>query len=101
MRKRWKWQEDGGVALQRAREAAEHQARFTARAGDEHEELLAEAARYASKGDWRKRGQGLPPGHRPETRQAHGVLMAYLNLGVMLTNSGHGVEAAQRYLEAK
>eukprot|EP00964_Phaeocystis_antarctica_P066350 scaffold40082_cov65-Phaeocystis_antarctica.AAC.3 len=27
--------------------------------------------------------------------------MAYLNLGVMLTNSGHGVEAAKRYLEAK
>ena len=88
MRKRWKWQEDGGVALQRAREAAEHQARFTARAGDEHEELLAEAARYASKGDWRKRGQGLPPGHRPETRQAHGVPQPRCNAHQLGTRRG-------------
>ena len=97
MRKRWKWQEDGGVARQRAREAAEHQARFAARAGDEYEELLAEAAWYASKGDWRKAARAC--------RQAIALRpdkpMAYLNLGVMLTNSGHGVEAAQRYLEAK
>ena len=85
------------MARQRAREAAEHQARFAARAGDEYEELLAEAAWYASKGDWRKAARAC--------RQAIALRpdkpMAYLNLGVMLTNSGHGVEAAQRYLEAK
>ena len=85
------------MAQQQAPEAAERQARTAARTGDEYEELLAEAARYASKWDWRKAARAC--------RQAIALRpdkpMAYLNLGVMLTNSGHGVEAAQRYLEAK
>ena len=36
--------------------------------------------------------QGLPRGHRPRTRGAHGVL----NLGNMLNSSGHKVEAKER-----
>ena len=39
---------------QRQREAAEEQARFAAQSGDEYEELAADGARYASKGDTRR-----------------------------------------------
>ena len=97
VKKQWKAGEDGGVVQQRAREAAEEQARIAAQSGDEYMELLAEGARYASKVDWRRSARAyreaiaLRP-DRPE---------AYYNLGAMLNNSGHDVEAAQRFLEAK
>ena len=64
--------------------------------GDEYHELMAEGSRYASEQDWRKAGKAyreaiaLRP-DRPE---------AYFNLGGALGNSGHYVEAAQRFLEA-
>ena len=59
--------------------------------------LMADGARYASKQDTRRAARAcreaiaLSP-NRPE---------AYFNLGLALSNSGHHVEAAQRYLEAK
>ena len=64
--------------------------------GDEYEELLAEAARYASKNDLRKAARALREAialkpDRPE---------AYSNLGATLSNSGLCVESAQRFLEA-
>eukprot|EP00964_Phaeocystis_antarctica_P157001 scaffold126974_cov63-Phaeocystis_antarctica.AAC.1 len=73
------------------------QARDAAQSGDAYDELVAEGARYASKEDTRRAARAcreaiaLGP-DRPE---------AYYNLGAALSNSGHHVEAAQRYLEAK
>ena len=92
-----KQNEDGGVTQQRQREAAEREARRAAQTGDAYDELTAEGARYASKEDWRRAAKAareaiaLRP-DRPE---------AYFNLGAALNNSGHYVEAAQRFLEAK
>jgi tetratricopeptide (TPR) repeat protein len=89
--------EDGGVLQQRDREIAERAARDAAQSGDAYDEQLAEGARYLSKEDTRRAARAyreaiaLRP-DRPE---------AYFNLGVALGNSGHFVEAAQRYLEAK
>ena len=40
----------------------------------------------------------IPRGHRPEARRES---TAYYNLGAALCNSGHFVEVAQRFLEAK
>ena len=97
VRKQRKRSEDGGALQQRDREAATHDARIAAQTGDAYDELMAEGARYASKEDYRKAARtcreaiALKPG-RPE---------AYINLGAMLDTSGHDVEAAQRYLEAK
>eukprot|EP00964_Phaeocystis_antarctica_P080607 scaffold50363_cov59-Phaeocystis_antarctica.AAC.1 len=89
--------EDGGVRQQRDRETAERVARRAEKSGDEYDELLAEGVRYLSQQDWRRAARtyreaiALRP-DRPE---------AYYNLGVALNNSGHVVEAAQRFLEAK
>eukprot|EP00964_Phaeocystis_antarctica_P116918 scaffold80773_cov68-Phaeocystis_antarctica.AAC.1 len=89
--------EDGGVMQQRQREAAEEAARNAAQSGDEYDELLAEAARYATKQDWRRAARAcreaiaLRPDHPA----------AYFSLGAALDTSGHDVEAAQWYLEAK
>jgi tetratricopeptide (TPR) repeat protein len=89
--------EDGGVSQQRAREVAERDARAAAQSGDAYLELLAAGARYISQDDTRRAARAyreaiaLRP-DRPE---------AYFNLGAALANSGHIVEAAQRYLEAK
>eukprot|EP00964_Phaeocystis_antarctica_P062196 scaffold37250_cov59-Phaeocystis_antarctica.AAC.1 len=82
--------------LQRAREAAEGAARIAARSGDAYEELLAEGARYASKEDWRKAARAFREAIalRPDRSTA------YYSLGASLANSGHVVEAAQRFLEA-
>jgi hypothetical protein len=97
VRKLRKEGEDGGVVQQRQRETAERQARRAAQTGDAYDELLAEGVRYGSKNDWRRAARAcreaiaLRP-DRPE---------AYHNLGVALGNSGHHVEAAQRFLEAK
>eukprot|EP00964_Phaeocystis_antarctica_P040591 scaffold23202_cov56-Phaeocystis_antarctica.AAC.1 len=94
---RRKANEDGGVSQQRQREVAEEVARRAAQSGDEYTQLLADGLRYQSQEDGRRAARAyreaiaLRPDH-PN---------AYHNLGAALANSGHVVEAAQRYLEAK
>eukprot|EP00964_Phaeocystis_antarctica_P018094 scaffold10037_cov59-Phaeocystis_antarctica.AAC.3 len=89
--------EDGGVMQQRNRELAERVARDAAQSGDAYEELVAEGIRYGSEKHFRRAARAfreaiaLKPDHPA----------AYHNLGAALTYSGHNVEAAQRYLEAK
>ena len=65
--------------------------------GDKYDELLSEGARHASKDDWRKAARTYREAIalKPEEPEA------YANLGAALKNSGHDVEAAQRYLGAK
>ena len=89
--------QDGGVAQQRQREQAERQARTAAQTGDKYAELLAEGLRYDSKQDRRRAGRAYREAIalRPDTP------LAYLNLAAVLNDSGHTVEAAQRFLEAK
>ena len=97
VKRRWNRSEDGGVTQQQMREIAEREARRAAQTGDAYDELLAEGGRYASQQDTRRAARvareaiALRP-DRPE---------AYFNLGAALNNSGHDVEAAQRFLEAK
>jgi tetratricopeptide (TPR) repeat protein len=89
--------EDGGVSQQQDREIAERQARRAAQTGDAYDGLMAEGSRYASKEDTRRAARTFREAIalRPDRP------MAYFNLGAALANSGHDVEAAQRYLEAK
>jgi len=89
--------EDGGVAQQRARELAERTARIAAQSGDAYDELMAEGMRYHSKDDTRRAARAYREAiaRRPVRPEA------YYNLGAVLTNSGHEVESAQRFLEAK
>jgi len=89
--------EDGGVMQQRDREIAERAARDAAQSGDAYDELLAEGARYSSKGDTRRAART----HREAIALRPDKPTAYFNLGAALANSGHVVEAAQRFLEAK
>eukprot|EP00964_Phaeocystis_antarctica_P000477 scaffold252_cov59-Phaeocystis_antarctica.AAC.3 len=82
---------------QRNREIAEEAARYAEQSGDEYAELMAEGMRYASQQDTRRGARALREAialspDRPE---------AYFNLGAVLNNSGHNVEAAQRVIEAK
>ena len=97
LRKEMKTREDGGATQQRTREAAERQARLASESGDAWGQLMAEGLRYMAKEDWRKAGKAyreaiaLKPDHPG----------AYYNLGAVLANSGHAVEAAQRFLEAQ
>ena len=97
LNKNRKAQEDGGAAQQHTRKVAESAARDAAQAGDTYSKLVAEGARYGSKQDWRKSGKSLRAAIalRPDEPGA------YFNLGVVLANSGHIVEAAQRFLEAR
>ena len=97
VRKQRKAREDGGVAQQQTREVAEEAARCAAQSGDKYDELLAEGVRYASKQDWRKAARSLREAIALEPNEP----TAIANLGAVLSNSGHDVEAAQRYLEAK
>eukprot|EP00964_Phaeocystis_antarctica_P108466 scaffold73051_cov62-Phaeocystis_antarctica.AAC.4 len=92
-----KTREDGGVQQQLNREMAVQEAQLAAQSGDKYDELLAEGARYASQQDWRRAARAYrePIALRPDAPAA------YYNLGNALKNSGHYVEAAQRYLEAK
>eukprot|EP00964_Phaeocystis_antarctica_P093273 scaffold60138_cov66-Phaeocystis_antarctica.AAC.3 len=89
--------EDGGVTQQRAREIAEKVARDAAQSGDEYDELLADGLRYASQQDYRRAARAY--------REAIALRLdkpaAYFNLGIALGNSGHHMEAAQWFLEAK
>eukprot|EP00964_Phaeocystis_antarctica_P062233 scaffold37272_cov60-Phaeocystis_antarctica.AAC.2 len=89
--------EDGGLAQQQQREAAERQARIAAQTGDEYDELLAEGMRYLSKQDWRRAART----YREAIALRPDRPAAYHNLGAALANSAHDVEAAQRFLEAK
>ena len=97
LRKQRKRQEDGGVARQRDRETAERAAREAAQSGDAYEELVAKGIRYGSKEDYRKAGKAYREAIalRPDEPDA------YYNLAGALANSGHVVEAAQRFLEAE
>ena len=97
LRKDRKMTEDGGAHQQRAREAAEEGARIAAQTGDEYDELLAEGARYVAKEDFRKAGKAF----REAIALRPDVPVAYSNLGTVLGTSGHYVEAAQWYLEAR
>ena len=85
------------MVQQRDREAAEEQARIAAQTGDEYSKLPAEGIRYASKEDWRRAARV----YREVIALRSNKPEAYYNLGSVLCNSGHEVEAAQRYLEAK
>ena len=89
--------EDGGVVQQQERELAERVARRAAQTGDEYTELVAEGIRYCSQDDWRRAARAARDAIalRPDEPNA------YFNLGAALANSGHVVEAAQRFLEAK
>ena len=94
MRKTW---EDGGVTQQRNREIAEGAARVAAQTGDKWQELVAEGIRYTSQKDWRRAGRA----YREAIALRPDEPVAYFNLGNTLSDSGHHVEASQRYLEAK
>ena len=97
VRKARKAREDGGAQQQRERKTAEELARRAEQTGDKYDELLAEGTRYTSKEDWRRAAKvwreaiSLKP-DRPA---------AYFNLGQALSQSGHDVEAAQWFLQAK
>ena len=97
VKKHWKRAEDGGVAQQQDRESAERAARYAAESGDKYAELVAEGVRYGSKEDTRRAARAFREAIalRPDTPNA------YYNLGAALNNSGHCVEAAQRFLQAK
>eukprot|EP00964_Phaeocystis_antarctica_P127200 scaffold90855_cov69-Phaeocystis_antarctica.AAC.7 len=92
-----KHREDGGVLQQQNREAAEEAARRAAQTGDKFLELMAEAARYRSQQDWRRAARA----YREAIALRPNKPAAYFNLGNALNASGHYVEAAQRFLEAK
>ena len=70
---------------------------LAAQTGDTYQELLAEGLRHASKEDWRKAAKDC----RKAIALKPDEPVAYFNLGNALNSSGHKVEAAQRYLEAK
>ena len=95
VRRQRKKHEDGGVQQQRHREAAERAARFAAQSGDEYDELVAEGIRYGFKQDWRRAARAF----REAIALRPDEPAAYFNLGGALDNSGHLVEAAQRFLE--
>ena len=97
LRKQRKMTEDGGVRQQRDREVAEEAARDAAQTGDAYKELLAEGTRYVSKEDWRRAARAFREAIALRPDEPY----AYYNLGAALNNSGHYVEAAQRFLEAK
>eukprot|EP00964_Phaeocystis_antarctica_P017603 scaffold9735_cov54-Phaeocystis_antarctica.AAC.2 len=97
VRKHRKFAEDGGARQQRDREVAGQAARHAARTGDTYSKLLAEGARYGSKEDWRRAAKAF----REAIALKPDGPTAYINLGSTLRSSGHDVEAAQRFLEAK
>ena len=97
VKRRRKNSEDGGVVQQRTCQTAEEAARLAAQSGDEYQELLAKRLRYASQQDMRRAARAFREAIalRPDEPEA------YFNLGTALNHSGHYVESAQRYLEAK
>eukprot|EP00964_Phaeocystis_antarctica_P049292 scaffold28593_cov62-Phaeocystis_antarctica.AAC.4 len=97
VKKQWQVTEDGGVTQQRHREVAERAASEAVQSGDAYEELVAEGARYGSQRDTRRAARAC----REAIALRPDEPTAYFNLGAVLDNSGHDVEAAQRYLVAK
>ena len=113
LRKQRKTAEDGGALQFRTyvcdfaeslrfrrcknREVAEEAARDAAQTGDEYVKLVAEGTRYMAKEDYRKAAKV----NREAIALKPDEPAAYYNLGNALSISGHLVEAAQRYLEAK
>ena len=91
------WCRSGLAGSRRRQQQSRAQQTGSAESGDEYKEQLAEGIRYLSKEDYRRAARAcreaiaLRP-DRPE---------AYYNLGAVLNDSGHHVEAAQRLLEAK
>ena len=94
--KQWKIWENDGVVQQRQHKTAELQARLAEHLGDNYSKLVADGARYASKHDWRNavRTYREAIALRPDDP------VNYLNLGAVLSNSGHPVEAVPLCLEA-
>ena len=97
LRKQRKKNEDGGAVQERAREVAEQQTRIAAGSGEEYLQLMAEGSQYAAKEDYRKAART----YREAIALRPDEPAAYYNLGGALGNSGHYVEAVQRFLEAK
>ena len=58
---------------------------------------MADGHRYLAKQDWRRAAKA----YREAIALRPDKPTAYFNLGAALSNSGHYVEAAQRFLEAK
>jgi tetratricopeptide (TPR) repeat protein len=86
-----------GVRKQKALEMAEELARRAENTGDAYEELLAEGARHKDNHDCRRAAMS----YREAIAVRPNKPEAYLSLGGVLADSGHQVEAAQRFLEAK
>ena len=82
---------------QRNLEVAEEAARRAAQSGDAYDELSADGLRHLSKQDTRRAARAF----REAIALRPDEPAAYFNLGAALNNSGHYVEAAQRFLEAK
>ena len=97
LRKQQKKWVDGETVQQQQRVCAEGMAQIAAHTGDNYDELLAESMRYSSKEDWRRSAIVC----RQAIALRNGRPTAYCHLGAALSNSGHHVEAVQRYLEAK
>ena len=89
--------EDGGVTQQHQRELSDEQACRAFRTGDEYGTLIDEGLGYGSKEDWFKAAEAFREAIALEPDEP----TAYYKLGVVLSISGHNVEAAQRFLEAK
>ena len=97
LKKQRKLLDDGGLMQQRNREVAEQQARDAAQTGDEYDELIAEGGQYRADKDCRRAARAYREAIALEPDEP----VAYFNLGAVLDDSMHKVEAAQRYLEAK
>jgi tetratricopeptide (TPR) repeat protein len=82
---------------QKARELADKSVRHAAPTGDKYMQLLAEGVRHATKQDWHRAASSC----RAAIALRPDEPVAYYNLGATLGNSGHHVEAAHRFLEAK
>ena len=95
--KRHRKETEDGVLQQQNREAAEKGARYAAQTGDKYLELLADGALYLSKEDTRRAART----YREAIALRPVMPNAYHGLGAALASSGHDVEAAQRYLEAR
>ena len=88
---------DGKGSLRRARKSAEKLARAAAQTSGAYSELLAEGTQHRSKEDWRNASRSYREAIvlRPELPEA------YFNLGNVLSRSGHIMESAIMFLEAK
>ena len=79
------------------RENGEEHARYAAQTGEKYDELCAEGARYASQQDTRRAARAF----REAIALRPDEPAVYFNLGAMLANSVHYVEAAQQLLKAQ